>query len=89
MIDIIGILNLDPAPTHSTNQPSPSQKGPKKWMTKTLVSVHPDEVGKIGTRSSTRQNEDDVDDSNSLVDMDVSYDCEMNLPTDFEPNSFK
>ena len=30
-----------------------------------------------------------MDDSNSPVDMDVSYDCELNLSTDFEPNSFK
>ena len=30
-----------------------------------------------------------MDDSNSLVDMDVSYDFELNLSTDFKPNSFK
>ena len=30
-----------------------------------------------------------MDDSNSVVDMDVSYDCELNLSTDFEPTSFK
>ncbi|MCY6488298.1 hypothetical protein, partial [Actinobacillus pleuropneumoniae] len=56
---------------------------------KTLESVHPDEFGKIGTRNSNRQNGGDVDDSDSLVDMDVSYDCELNLSIDFEPNSFK
>jgi len=56
---------------------------------KTLESVHPDEIGKTGTRNSNRQNGGDVDDSNSPVDMDVSYDCELNLSTDFEPTSFK
>ena len=33
------------------DQPGPSRKIPK-WDTKTLESVHPDEVGKTGTRSS-------------------------------------
>ena len=36
-----------------------------------------------------RQNGGDVDDSNSPVDMYVSYDCELNLSIDFEPTSFK
>jgi len=58
-------------------------------VTKTLESVHPDEVGKIGTRNSNPKNGGDVDDSNSPIDMDVSYDCELNLSTYFEPNSFK
>ena len=35
------------------DQPGPSQKIPK-WATKILESVHPDEVGKTGTRSSKR-----------------------------------
>jgi len=30
-----------------------------------------------------------VDDSYSPIDMDVSYDCELNLSIDFEPTSFK
>lgn len=89
VIDRIGRLNLDSVPTRSIEQPGPSQKGPPKWLTKTLESVHPDEIGKIGTRNSNRQNGGDVDDSNSPVDMDVSYDCELNLSTDFEPTSFK
>eukprot|EP00253_Pinus_taeda_P024709 PITA_24709 len=89
MIDRIGRLNLDSVPTQSTEQPGPSQKSPPKWLTKTLESVHPDEVGKTGTRNSTRQNGGDVDDSDSPVDMDVSYDCELNLSTDFEPTSFE
>ena len=89
VIDRIGRLNLHLVPNQSTEQPVPSQKGPPKWLTKTLESVHPDEIGKIGTRNSNRQNGGDVDDSNSPVDMDVSYDCELNLSTDFEPTSFK
>eukprot|EP00253_Pinus_taeda_P011236 PITA_11236 len=89
VIDRIGRLNLDSVPTQSTEQPRPSQKGPPKWLTKTLESVHPDEIGKTGTRNSNRQIGGDVDDSNSPVDMDVSYDCELNLSTDFEPTSFK
>ena len=74
VIDRIGRLNLDSLPTQSTEYPGPSQKGPPKWLTKTLESVHPDEVGKTGTRNSNRQNEGDVDESNLLVDMNVSYD---------------
>eukprot|EP00253_Pinus_taeda_P027872 PITA_27872 len=89
VIDRIGRLNIDSLPTQSTEQPGPSQKGPPKWLTKTLESVHPDEIGKTGTRNSNRQNGGDVDDSNSPVDMDVSYDCELNLSTDFEPTYFK
>ena len=89
VIDRIGRLNLDSVPTQSAEQPGPSEKGPPKCLTKTLESVHPDEVGKTGTRNSNRQNGGDVDDSNSPVDMDVSYDCELNLSTDFEPTSFK
>lgn len=89
MIDRVRILNLDSVPTQSAEQPGPSEKGSPKWLTKTLESVHPDEVGKTGTRNSNWKNGGDVDDSNSLVDMDVSYDCELNLSTYFEPTSFK
>jgi hypothetical protein len=59
---------------------------------KTLESVHPNEVGKTCTRSSTRQYDGgDVDDSNSsdANDMEVSYSCELNLSTNFKPNSFE
>eukprot|EP00253_Pinus_taeda_P020695 PITA_20695 len=89
VIDRIGRLNLDSIPTQSTGQPGPSKKGPSKWLTKTLESVHPDEVGNTGTRNSNRQNGGDVDDSDSPVDMDVSYDYEFNSSTYFEPTSFK
>jgi len=54
VIDRVGRPNPDSVPTQSTEKPRPSQKGPPKWLTKTLESVHPDEVGKIGTRNSTR-----------------------------------
>ena len=67
----------------------PSTKGTPKWLTKTLESVDSEDVGKIGTINSNWKNGGDVDDSDSLVDMDVSYDCELNLSTDFEPTSFK
>ena len=89
VIDEIGRLNFDSIPTQSNEQPRPSQKGPPKWLTKTLENVRPDEVGKTGTRSSTTQNGGDVDDFDSPVDMNVSYNCELNLSTDIEPTSFK
>jgi len=78
VINRIERLNLDSVPTQSMEQPAPSHKGPPKWLTKKLESVHPNEVGKTRTRNSTQQNGDDVGDSNSPVDMDVSYDCELN-----------
>ena len=71
VIDRIERLNLDSIQTQSNEQPGPSQKGPPKWLTKTLENVRPDEVGKTGTRSSTMQNGGDVDDSDSPVDMDI------------------
>eukprot|EP00253_Pinus_taeda_P028748 PITA_28748 len=37
----------------------------------------------------TGKNGGDVDDSDSPIDMDVSYDCELNLSTEFEPTSLK
>jgi len=89
VIDRIGRLNLDSVPTQSMEQLAPFEKGPPKWLTKTLESVHPDEVGKTRTRNSNRQNGGDVDDSDSPVDMNVSYDGELNLFIDFEPTSFK
>jgi transposase InsO family protein len=93
VIERIERLNLDgnATPSQSVEQPGPSQKGPPKWLIKTLESVHPDEVGKTGTKSSTRQDGGDVDNSDSgdVDDMDVSYDCELNLSTNFEPTSFE
>ena len=89
VIERIWIFNHDSVPTQSMEQPGPSQKGPPKWLTKTLESVHLDEVGKIGNRNSTWQNGGDVDDSDSPIDMDVSCDYELNLSIDFEPTSFK
>jgi hypothetical protein len=49
VIDNIENLMLyeNSTPSQSTEKPEPSQKGPPKWLTKTLESVHPDEVGKI------------------------------------------
>jgi hypothetical protein len=85
------MLDENLAPSQSAEQPGPSQKGPPKWLTKTLESVHPDEVGKTGTGMSSRQYGGNVDNSNSvdIDDMDVSYDCELNLSTSHEITSFK
>ena len=44
--------------------------------------------GKMGTRSLKRH-EDGGGADNSGDDMDVSFDCEFNLSTNFEPNSFE
>ena len=55
---------------------------------KALESVHPDEVGKMATRSSKRH-EYGGEANNSGDDMDVSFDCEFNLSTKFEPTSFE
>ena len=87
----IGKLRLDEnsAPSQSTEQLRPSQKGPPKWLTKTLESVHLDEVRKKATRLSSKQDGGNVDNSNSGDDMDVSYDCELNLSTNHESTSFK
>jgi hypothetical protein len=84
-------IDENSTPSQSAKQPGPSQKGPPKWLTKTLESVHPDEVGKTGTRLSSKQDGGNVDNSNSsdVDDMDVSYDCELNLSTNLEPTSFK
>ena len=73
VIDRIGRLNLDSIPTQSNEQPGPSQKGPPKWLTKTLDNVLLYEVRKTRTRSSTREIGGDVDDFVSSIRMDVSY----------------
>ena len=85
MIERIGRISInDEAPP--ADQPGPSRKIPK-WDTKTLESVHPDEVGKTGTRSSKIHEDGGAD--NSGDDMDVSFDCEFNLSANFEPTSFE
>jgi len=89
VIKRIGRKNIDSTSSQSTKQPRPSKKVPPKWLTKTLESVHLDEVGKTRTITSTRQNGGDANDSHSFVDMDVSYDCELNFSIDFEATSFK
>jgi hypothetical protein len=85
VIERIERLNLDgnATPSQLMEQPRPSQKGPPKWLIKTLESVHPNEVEKTRNKSYTRQDGGDVH------DMDVSYDYEVNLSTKFEPNSFE
>jgi hypothetical protein len=90
VIEKIERLSLDEnsTPSQSVEQPRPSQKGPPKWLIKTLESVHPNEVRKTGTRNSTKQNGGDVHNSNS-GDVDDTYDCDLNLSTNFEPTSFE
>jgi hypothetical protein len=93
VIEKIEKLRLDEksTPSQSAEQPGPSQKGLPKWLKKTLESFHLDEVKKTGTRLSSKQYGGNVD-SSKLGDvdyMDVSYDCELNLSTNIEPNSFK
>ena len=50
VIERLGRLNLEGNEAPPADQPGPSRKIPK-WATKTLESVHTDEVGKTGTRS--------------------------------------
>jgi hypothetical protein len=93
VLERIERLNLDgnATPSQLIEKLGQSHKCPK-WLIKTLESVHPDEVGKTRTISSTRQDDGvDVDNSYSsdVNDMDVSYDCELNLSTNFEPTSFE
>jgi hypothetical protein len=82
VIERIEMLSLDDnsSPSHSVEKLGPSQRGPPKWLTKTLESVHLDEVRKIRTRISSRQYGGNVDNSNpgDLDNMDVSCDCELN-----------
>lgn len=51
MIEIMRRLNINSAPTHSTNHLEPSQNVPRKWLKKKLESVHLDDIGKRRTRS--------------------------------------
>ena len=59
---------------HTTKCDTVDQVGPSnkilKWAKKTLESVHLDEVGHMGTRISTRQ-EDGGDAYQSSDDMDI------------------
>jgi hypothetical protein len=84
-------LDENPTPSQSIEQLGVSQKGPPKWLTKIIENVHPDEVKKIGTKISSRQDGGNVDNSKSgnVDDVDVSYDCELNLSTNLELNSFE
>jgi len=54
-----------------------------------LVGSHVQhEVGNPRMRCSTRQNGGNVDYFDSIVDMDVSYDCELKFSTNFKQTSF-
>jgi hypothetical protein len=84
-------LDENSTPSHSIEQPKPYQKGPPKWLTKTLESVHSIEVRKTRTKMSSRQDGGNVVNSNlgDVDDMDVSYDCQLNLSTNLESTSFE
>ena len=62
---------------------------------KKLESVHPDEIGKIGIRGSTRQDNGGNADDSTLGDpnlgnnMEASFNCELNLSANNEPTSFE
>ena len=53
VIERIVILNLEENEVSPAEQPRHSHKMPK-WVKNTLESVHPDDVGKTRTKSSTR-----------------------------------
>jgi hypothetical protein len=84
-------LDENSTPSQSAKKPGPSQKGLPKWLTKTLETVHLDEVGKTITKMSSRQDGGNEDNSNSgdVDNMDVSYDYELNLSTNVELTSFE
>ena len=52
-VEIIGRLNLEENEAPLVDRPGPSWKV-LKWVTKTLESIHLDEVRNMETRSSTR-----------------------------------
>ena len=83
-IEMIERMNLD-------ENLAPSHRGLPKWLIKTLESVHPNEVRKTKNRMNSRQDRGNVDNSNlgDVDDMDVSYDCELNLSTNLELTSFE
>jgi hypothetical protein len=93
VIERIETLNLDKnsTPSQSTEQYGPSHKCSPKWFIKTLESVHLDEVEKTRTKSFTRQDGGDVDNLDSIFvdDINVSYDYDLFLSTNFEPTSFE
>jgi hypothetical protein len=84
-------LDENSTPSQSPKKPGPSHKVLPKWLTKKLESVHLDEVRKTRTKMSSRQDVGNVNNSNSgeVYDMNVSYDCELNLSTNLEPTSFE
>lgn len=71
VIERIGRINIDVAPSQLIENLGPSQNGPPKCLTKTIESSHPNEARKKETRSATKQNVADVDDLDSTNDMDV------------------
>ena len=76
------------APSQLMEQPNPlNNKISPKFPIKKLKIVHINEVRNKGVIDSYRQDGGDVDHfySNVVYDIDVSYDCELNLSTNFKP----
>ena len=83
-IERFGRLNLEENETPRDDQTGPSKKIPK-WARKTLKGVYLDDVTKTSTTNSTKH--DDGGEANYSGDyMDVSFDCELNLSVNSEPN---
>ena len=93
MIEGIDRLSLEgnEEPPQLVGQPETSQKIPK-WLSKTLESVHPNEVEKTRTRSSYKDKIENGAVKGSYLGNDVndsSYDYELNFFADCELTSFK
>ena len=91
MIERVGRLNFQDNEALPIEQLGPSQKF-LKWVTKILESVDLDEIrNKITWSSTRRENGGDAYNSNlgDVEDMDVSYDCELNLSINLVTTSFE
>lgn len=76
-------LKCSAIPCQLVDQPRPYQKDPPKRLGKTLQNIHLDEVEKIVTRGSTRQDGGGVYnlDPSNVDNMYFSYECKLNLST--------
>ncbi len=86
-LDKLSLKNHE-APTHHET----SSHNIPTWENKTLESVHEDETGKVGTRSSTRLNDGGNAyefTSNSGNKLQISCDCELIFSSNDEPTSFE
>ena len=88
MIERIGRLNLEENEAPPSNQPRPSHIV-SKWATKSLESVLSDDVVKTRTRRTRQEDGGDAYDLGDVEDIDISFGCELNLSSNFEPTSFE